>query len=387
MSGGNTSTISTSTFLHKMLWIPIDESEVGTKVKETTTILTLEEILDINRLRAFLIIPRKSNEILIHVNKIFEGYLGFLKSISQEFPHIHFFIGPLYKARILNSKTFVYFNVEDDMYYVFRKKNIARNILSVFPYKKYESDGKERALLRQIHIFRNELELEILAVHMTEIKECYCRVLRIGSDVKEFYVGETVFTKVNGNVCDIIVCMCTLVEKHRHSEIESLWTMVNNSDSNIYYRKDTIVCTDFNTALMKHNNISNLKQRVYWLNNRIRLGGTVVITGGSGALGTLFADFLSDHHPDIRILLLSRSGKNKLVSKKNVVGVKCDVSCLEELTPIMNTITDLTGVIHAAGILRDGSFVNLGKSEFESVYATKVYSAKNLDYLTKMKDI
>ncbi|KOX19453.1 hypothetical protein ADK67_33430, partial [Saccharothrix sp. NRRL B-16348] len=108
--------------------------------------------------------------------------------------------------------------------------------------------------------------------------------------------------------------------------------------------------------------------------------GTVLITGGTGALGQLIARHLVDRDPDRRVVLVSRRGEP-------VAGfptVACDVSDRAALAALLDTIPDLAAVVHAAGVLDDGVLSSLTPDRFDAVFRPKVDAAWHLHELTRV---
>ena len=123
---------------------------------------------------------------------------------------------------------------------------------------------------------------------------------------------------------------------------------------------------------------------------------TVLITGGTGTLGQILTLHLATYYKCRNFLLLSRSGANvpgvKELSKKlqylnaKVSFISCDVSNFTELSKVIADIPDenpLGVVIHAAGVLDDGLFIDLSHEKLDNVINVKAKSALNLHNLTK----
>ncbi|WP_217193301.1 KR domain-containing protein, partial [Streptomyces buecherae] len=100
--------------------------------------------------------------------------------------------------------------------------------------------------------------------------------------------------------------------------------------------------------------------------------GTVVITGGTGVLGSLVARHLVTHHGIRHLLLLSRRGPDapgatQLQHQLTQLGATptittCDTSNPQQLATALATIPPqhpLTGIIHTAGTLHDALLTNL----------------------------
>ncbi|CAM5711442.1 Polyketide synthase OS=Streptomyces fumanus OX=67302 GN=GCM10018772_62400 PE=4 SV=1 [Streptomyces fumanus] len=122
---------------------------------------------------------------------------------------------------------------------------------------------------------------------------------------------------------------------------------------------------------------------------RLDPDGTVLITGGTGTLGTLVARHLVAEHGVRNLVLVSRSGGEVPEGlDARVVVEACDVSDREALAALLERIpTPLTGVVHAAGVLDDGLIESLTPERLENVLRVKVDGAVNLHELTANDDL
>ncbi|QLH19435.1 type I polyketide synthase [Streptomyces sp. Rer75] len=127
--------------------------------------------------------------------------------------------------------------------------------------------------------------------------------------------------------------------------------------------------------------------------------GTVLITGGTGALGAHLARWLAEHGAE-HLLLLSRRGPQSpgaadLEAELTALGARvtiaaCDTANRAELTAALAAIPGefpLTGVVHAAGVLDDAVLNGLTPQRFGAVFRAKVSPAMLLDELTRDRDL
>ncbi|WP_169794490.1 type I polyketide synthase, partial [Streptomyces prasinus] len=127
--------------------------------------------------------------------------------------------------------------------------------------------------------------------------------------------------------------------------------------------------------------------------------GSVLVTGGTGALGAVVARRLADRGVPC-VLLLSRRdaqapGVAELVAELGERGTRVivatgDVSDRRALDAALAQLPaelPLTGVVHAAGALDDGTLDTLTPERFEAVLAAKASGLVALDELTRSHDL
>ncbi|XVS68214.1 type I polyketide synthase [Actinosynnema sp. CA-299493] len=128
--------------------------------------------------------------------------------------------------------------------------------------------------------------------------------------------------------------------------------------------------------------------------------GTVLITGGTGALGGLVARHLVTRHDVRHLLLVSRSGggapgADALAAELRELGAQvrvaaCDVADRAALAALLSEVPPahpLTAVVHAAGALADGTLDSLTPERVEVVLRAKVDAAVALHELTADADL
>ncbi len=128
--------------------------------------------------------------------------------------------------------------------------------------------------------------------------------------------------------------------------------------------------------------------------------GTVLVTGGTGALGALVARHLVTRHGVRHLVLASRRGTaaegvEELVAELTEQGaavsvVACDVSDRAQVEAALASVPaehPLTGVVHMAGVLDDGVIATLTRERLAGVFAPKVDAVRHLDELTRGLDL
>ncbi|HXH40758.1 MAG TPA: SDR family NAD(P)-dependent oxidoreductase [Thermoanaerobaculia bacterium] len=131
----------------------------------------------------------------------------------------------------------------------------------------------------------------------------------------------------------------------------------------------------------------------------IREESVILITGGGGGLGLMFAEFLAREHK-ARVVLTGRSALSAEQEARldelrkggtEVLYVPADVSNVDDVRNLVketkSRFGQINGVIHAAGVLRDSLIRNKTPEEMSAVFAPKVFGTVYLDELTKDEDL
>ncbi|MEU7908088.1 type I polyketide synthase [Actinoplanes sp. NPDC049118] len=124
----------------------------------------------------------------------------------------------------------------------------------------------------------------------------------------------------------------------------------------------------------------------------ITADSTVLVTGGTGALGALVARHLVARHGVRRLVLTSRRGPGApgaadLQAELSAGGaevhvVACDVADRDGVAALL-AAHPVTAVVHTAGVLDDGVLTGLSPERLAAVLRPKVDAAAHLDELTR----
>ncbi|MGW1998314.1 SDR family NAD(P)-dependent oxidoreductase, partial [Embleya sp. NPDC001921] len=128
--------------------------------------------------------------------------------------------------------------------------------------------------------------------------------------------------------------------------------------------------------------------------------GTILITGGTGTLGSLVARHLITEHGAKHLLLTSRSGPHAdgataLHQELTALGAHititaCDAADHAALAALLDTIPPehpLTAVVHTAGTTHDATLTTLTDEHLDTVLPPKIDAAWNLHQLTHHHDL
>ncbi len=128
----------------------------------------------------------------------------------------------------------------------------------------------------------------------------------------------------------------------------------------------------------------------------LKSGGIYLISGGGGGLGRTFAGYFVERY-DARVVLVGRSFQDESIREavrllgKNAVYVSADISTLEGARQAVEQAKDcyggIDGVVHAAGVLRDGLIWSKTSDDFAAVLRPKVAGVEALDAATSREQL
>ena len=127
-----------------------------------------------------------------------------------------------------------------------------------------------------------------------------------------------------------------------------------------------------------------------------RTGGVYLLTGGAGGLGLILAKTIAAAVAPVTLILTGRSplnaGQQQAISRIESCGAGVDYHqvditdrrAVEQLfTAIRRDYGSLTGILHAAGVLRDDFIINKTLDDFSRVLAPKVKGTVILDEVSR----
>ncbi|ANN18851.1 hypothetical protein SD37_26645 [Amycolatopsis orientalis] len=123
--------------------------------------------------------------------------------------------------------------------------------------------------------------------------------------------------------------------------------------------------------------------------------GTALVTGGTGALGAQVARWLAQRGVGHLVLVSRRGaaspGAEDLAAELREAGVEvtvaaCDVADRAAVAELVGGLTDLSVVVHAAGVAQSTPLADCSVEEFRAVVEGKVAGAVNLHELTEGLD-
>ncbi len=118
--------------------------------------------------------------------------------------------------------------------------------------------------------------------------------------------------------------------------------------------------------------------------------GSYMVTGGFGGLGPCIAEWLAQHGAR-HIILVGRNQPNasamQIIDRLKKEGVTVSIAQLDiadraAVKQLLTEYAHVRGIIHAAGVIQDGLFLQQTSQSFENVMLPKVQGTWNLSELT-----
>ncbi|MFI6763938.1 SDR family NAD(P)-dependent oxidoreductase [Streptomyces sp. NPDC050355] len=126
-----------------------------------------------------------------------------------------------------------------------------------------------------------------------------------------------------------------------------------------------------------------------------RDGGVYLLTGGAGGLGALFAEDIARRVESPALVLCGRSpagpAQRELLATLRALGARADYRVLDvadradvtrAIREVQAEFGGLHGIVHAAGVLRDGFVARKTADDLRAVFAAKVAGLYHLDEAT-----
>ncbi|MBV9493032.1 MAG: SDR family NAD(P)-dependent oxidoreductase [Acidobacteria bacterium] len=115
-----------------------------------------------------------------------------------------------------------------------------------------------------------------------------------------------------------------------------------------------------------------------------------LITGGLGALGTIFAEEILAQTRTAKVVLTGRS-PHAAVANDRVAYRQVDLADADKVAELVSSIRNewgrLDGILHCAGLMADAFLVQKTNEQFRAVLAPKVAGTWNLDQATRDLDL
>ncbi|MBZ9609084.1 SDR family NAD(P)-dependent oxidoreductase [Clostridium estertheticum] len=182
------------------------------------------------------------------------------------------------------------------------------------------------------------------------------------------------------------VAIDTTIPKEKYVAIMGKEFSINNNELEISYRRGT--------RLVKR--ITEVESNKLTNHIEIKQNGVYIITGGTGALGSIFAQYLAEKH-NVNLILSGRSTLNKekieAIKKytENVEYIVSDASKEEDFVELIRKVKEhygrIDGIFHCAGVNNDSFILKKSKEEFDNIISSKVISTLNIDKATKNENL
>ena len=189
--------------------------------------------------------------------------------------------------------------------------------------------------------------------------------------------------------------ICINHESSNSKDLKVNWSLIlqelqHKTDMDVMYKNGQRFCRALESMASVEKSTSKLNCEL------AKQGGVYLITGGMGGLGLIFAVHMLKIK-GVKIILTGRSKANDMIDAKlnqlhgHTEYHSCDLTVDEDVDQLIKQILEkhgrLDGVIHAAGIIKDGFLWNKELSQFSSVLSPKISGTHHLDQATKEIDL
>ncbi len=219
-----------------------------------------------------------------------------------------------------------------------------------------------------------------------EIRLLYIYNTDISLEAQPFYAGIGGFFKTLHQENPGFVCKTIGVEKHNQNNVDIYNEFFADSDEReILYAGGRRHIKEFKEIepFGGSDRVSNLKKN-----------GVYLITGGMGALGSSFANYLAGKL-QAKLVLVGRTPFDESKREKirhleglgsQAVYLQADLSVIEEVQYVFckakELFNSIDGIIHCAGVIKDSFIMKKTRGEMEDVFKSKALSALNIDAVT-----
>lgn len=131
----------------------------------------------------------------------------------------------------------------------------------------------------------------------------------------------------------------------------------------------------------------------------VKQNGVYLITGGLGGLGYIFSEYLAKNF-HATLILIGRSALNTATEQRlahlksfndQITYLQADASNLDDVERVVaeakQRFGKISGVIHSAGVTKDGLVQHKTREDMERVLDPKVYGTINLDLATRAESL
>lgn len=184
-------------------------------------------------------------------------------------------------------------------------------------------------------------------------------------------------------------CLELSSELSQHDKINAINHAVDNCKADMFWR-----CDRNGIYFRKHELITDLRNTN--LEVPFKQGGVYLITGGAGGIGKSIAKKLEG----CKVILTGRRNAdesiNNILLELKGEGIYADyiasdISKYEEVDRLIKNIHEkygeITGVLHSAGVFRNGFVLNKTKNDLKTVFAPKINGTLLLDELLKTEKL